>query len=224
MLCISSRREMLGRTVGGPGLHDTRHTDAGRRGHRLRPDHADDDVTCHHGDQLPIADHLGDVGQRGVGADPRDVGMDDGARTFVVTEQAVAREALRQPRCLAGDVVVHVGEPKLLEPARGSGTEISLVVEAVDDDRPGRVETLESSLDLIERKVHRAGDVLLDERLRGQHVDELCALGDELTNLLGADGSRHPISLPGYGQKIRRRSPLAEGSRQFGPAHLRAAR
>jgi len=49
-------------------------------------------------------------------------------------------EVVGEPIHLPGDVVVHVGEPECLEPARGSWAEVSERVPAVHDHRAGPVE------------------------------------------------------------------------------------
>ena len=71
-----------------------------------------------------------------VSAAGRDVSPCDRPRRPRRHLRPLARQPERAPVLLAGDVVVHAVEPESLEPHRGSWAEVSLVVVAVDDDRP----------------------------------------------------------------------------------------
>ena len=84
-----------------------------------------------------------------------------GGRLRVVT---LDRQFVGQPVDLARDVVVDLGEPECVEPARGSCAEVSERVPAVDDHGPLAVEHARGRrIELLERKVHRARQVVKDE-------------------------------------------------------------
>jgi hypothetical protein len=73
-------------------------------------------------------------------------------------------------------VVVDVLEAERVEPARGSWADVSESVPAVDDDRLGMVQRGGAvGVKPLERKVDRAGKVLLGELRLGEHLDELRA-------------------------------------------------
>lgn len=101
---------------------------------------------------------------------------------------ALGRQAGGQPVELTGHVVVDLGEPKALEPPRGSWAEVSGRVPAVHDDGPAWVERPSGlGLELAEGQVDRTREVVFLELFRGQDVDHLGALLHKILNLLPAD-------------------------------------
>ena len=101
---------------------------------------------------------------------------------------AHAARASGQPVQDPGHVVVDLGEPKALEPTRGSWAEVSGRVPAVHDDGPARVErTPGLGLDPAQGQVDRPGKVVVLVLLGGQHVHHLSAPGHQLLDLLAAD-------------------------------------
>jgi hypothetical protein len=101
---------------------------------------------------------------------------------------ALGRQAGGQPVEFSVRVVVDLGEPKALEPPRGSWAEVSGRVPAVHDDGPAWVERPSGlGLELAEGQVDRAREVVFLELFRGQDVDHLGALLHEILNLLPAD-------------------------------------
>src|SRR5262249_27387847 len=81
------------------------------------------------------------------------------------------------PVRLAGDVVVYASEVHRFEPPRGSWAHVSLVVVAVDDDRPLPVERRgRGAGERLQRHVDRARKVLVLELVRREHLEELGTL------------------------------------------------
>ena len=99
---------------------------------------------------LLVDDHteppLGDVAapfefvDRGVGRAGGRVGACDVSGPFLVGSFALHGHALRDPVLLSSCVRVDRAEPEGFEPHRGSWAQVSLMVVAVDDDRPACVE------------------------------------------------------------------------------------
>src|SRR5215218_3702396 len=157
--------QLLDRHVGaeraGPGPHDPLDRLVLAPPELLRPQQAKDDplvVHDHAGipaggpDSLPnLADRLVKQTRRGIS--PGDL---TGPRPAGVP--TLGRQASGQPVQLTGHVVVDLGEPKALEPPRGSWTEVSGRVPAVHDDGPARVERPPGlGLDLAEGRLIAPG-------------------------------------------------------------------
>ncbi len=90
-----------------------------------------------------------------------------------VTDMTFCRQAEHRPGRTAPDQVGHVREPKLFEPARGSGTQVSMLIEAVDDHRAGTVDVGDRrSIQRLQRQAHGARQVLLDEDRVRQNIEQ----------------------------------------------------
>src|SRR5581483_7155567 len=86
-------------------------------------------------------------------------------------------------------------EAERFEPPRGSRAHVSLVVVAVDDDRPVAVElTRPLPFQLLEGDVDCAREVLFFVFVVREHFDELRSIGDELLNVIAVDWRRHQSS------------------------------
>src|SRR5207248_4703008 len=72
------------------------------------------------------------------------------------------------PVGLAGGVVVDAGKAEAVEPRRGSWAHVSLIVVAVDDHRPRRIELPRSvGVEQLQRNIDRAREVLVRVLVRG---------------------------------------------------------
>jgi hypothetical protein len=71
------------------------------------------------------------------------------------------RKAENGPSGTPADQVVDVGEAKMIEPARGSGAQISMLVEAIDNVCPAAIEVCDRRLrQRLQRQRDRAGKML----------------------------------------------------------------
>ena len=124
-----------------------------------------------------LADATANFGQVVREETGRDVSPREITSRRLLGEPSLAGQAERAPVALAVRVLVDLLEPHRVEPPRGSWAQVSLIVVAVDDDRPTAVE-LQSRLavQLLERDIDSAGDVLLFVLLARKHFDELRAL------------------------------------------------
>ena len=59
-----------------------------------------------------------------------------------VTDLSLRWQTEHRPRRPTPDQVVHRFETKMIEPTRGSGAEVSMLIEAVDDHRLGPIQNL----------------------------------------------------------------------------------
>jgi hypothetical protein len=110
---------------------------------------------------------------------------------------SLARQAAGEPVLLAGDVVVYVPEAKRLEPARGSRTEVSYRVPAVDDHGPVAVQARDGlGVELLERHADRSSKMLLAVLVLGQDLEQVSAVRMQLLNLLCLNRSSHRLSFP----------------------------
>src|SRR5207245_7571700 len=114
------------------------------------------------------------------------------ARSRAVGTLAFGWQSGRLPVELPCLVLVDPLEPHALEPPRGSRTQISGAVPAVDDDRSASVELRAClGLDLSKWHVDGAGDVLLSVFLGRKDIHELCALRQQPLDLRPVDRLRH---------------------------------
>ena len=60
-----------------------------------------------------------------------------------VTDLSLRWQTKHGPRRTAANQVIHHFETKMIEPTRGSGAEVSMLIEAVDDYRPQPVENFD---------------------------------------------------------------------------------
>src|SRR5215211_8369266 len=90
------------------------------------------------------------------------------------SQPAFPGEPTREPVRLAGHVVVDPLEAQTFEPPRGPRTHVSLVVVAVDDNRPISLKPSGRLLvQLLERAADGSGKVLVLVLLAQQHIYEL---------------------------------------------------
>ena len=83
-----------------------------------------------------------DVGDRGVHTDRgHHLGVLGDAPT--VTDRALRGQPLRGPRGATADQVVDLFEPELSEPTRGPSAEVSMLIEAVQEQRRGALERVD---------------------------------------------------------------------------------
>src|SRR5262249_22967759 len=127
-----------------------------------------------------------------VEATGRDVAVEMRADPGVAAASAFERQSGRAPVGFAGDVVVNLSEAYALEPPRGSWAQVSLIVVAVDDHRPLAVELSGGlAVELFERDVDRSGQVFLFELGDRQHLDQLCARGEETLHVVSVNRCWH---------------------------------
>lgn len=111
---------------------------------------------------------------------------------------ALYRQTVCEPVFLARDIVGDLGETELLEPPRGSGAEISLIVVAVDEHRPFAVElTLSTLVELPQGDTDRPGEVYLPELRLLENLDDLRTSSDQIVGLTTFDEGGHTRELPG---------------------------
>jgi hypothetical protein len=127
--------------------------------------------------------------KRVVQAAGRNVGADVRACTCIASLRAFERQPGACPVGLSRDVVVDPLEAGALEPRRGPRAQVSLVVVAVGDHRPGAVErSRRLAVELLERDVERARQVLVLVLGDRQHLDQLRPLlGDQPLQLVPVD-------------------------------------
>src|ERR1700683_3478175 len=130
----------------------------------------------------------------------------------------VGGQARSHPVRDARPVVVHLGEPERLEPARGSWAEVSSKIGAVHHDRPTGIELpARLGFDLPERQVDRAGQVVLAILAGRQHVDDLGTLLYEPAHSVPVDRTHH-CYLRSPGTALVHDPTLRAGSRPAGGA------
>src|SRR5205814_5002001 len=109
-----------------------------------------------------------------------------------------------QPVHLSGRVVVDVVEAELLEPRRGPGAVVSLVVVAVDDDRAVAVQARgRGGGELLEGQVEGAQQVPLLVVARRQYLHQLRARRHQFLDLFAIRRPRHQAALPTTGRTSR---------------------
>jgi hypothetical protein len=173
-------------------LHDLCHRLAVCRRQHVRVRYAEDDAVVVHDDaHVPGAEPTLETVGRLVGSGRRRVGVDTVADRVAARCTPHARQARREPIHLAGGVVVDLPEAEALEPARGSGAQVSQGVGAVDDHRAVASEPIGLGREIGERDVDRARDVLPFVGTRLEDVDELSAVPDKRSNTVSIEGCRH---------------------------------
>jgi hypothetical protein len=104
----------------------------------------------------------------------------------------LGRKPCRQPVELAAHVVVHLMEPKALEPPRGSWAQVSGRVPAVDEYRPNRIERPPGlRLEASKWQTDGSRKMVLLELLSGQYLHHLRPLSHEALNVRTIDLLRH---------------------------------
>jgi hypothetical protein len=95
---------------------------------------------------------------------------------------------------------MHAAEADAFEPRRGSRAEVSLIVVAVDDHRPARIERRRRlDVERLQREVERTREVLVVETVRRQNLDELgIFVAAKELELIAVDWCRHLASLIGF--------------------------
>jgi len=106
------------------------------------------------------------------------------------------RQTIGHPVELAGDVIGNIPETKAFEPRRGPRAQVSLIVEAVDNYRAVSLEKLHRpfSIQLSQRNVDRAREVLFLVLSVTQHFNELTSLLEQTLDLFSIHRSRHDIT------------------------------
>lgn len=109
-----------------------------------------------------------------------------------VGQRTFQGEPACRPVRLACDIVEDLSEAQALEPPRGPGAKVSLMVGAVDDDGPVSVEAGGClAAELLQRDVYRSLDVLFTVLPFREDFHELCALREEPLNVVSSDDGRH---------------------------------
>lgn len=99
-----------------------------------------------------------------------------GVRTF-------GRKAGCHPIQLSRPVLVNLAKPPTFEPRRGSWSQISTGVPAVDNHRLAGVEGARVLFETPQRKANRTWQVVFYVLLGRKHLDEPGSLADQLLNL-----------------------------------------
>jgi len=142
------------------------------------------------------ADEQRDVADALVEAARRHVALRDVRDAASAGVGALARQPGGEPVGASGLIAIDVREAEADEPRRGPCAQVSLVVVAVDDDRPAAIEALGSlAAQGFQRQVDRAREVLGLELLRRHDVDELRPLRDELLGVVAVDHGEHVLPL-----------------------------
>jgi hypothetical protein len=143
-----------------------------------------------------VADHGGGVLERSlldkVADRCRDVDGDGGCQvgpdSTAVTDVSLGGQAENRPTGPPADQIVDPRETELIETARGSGTEVSMLIEAIDDHRPRPIELLDCvGIEGLEGQAHRAREVLLDEDRVRQDVHHQRAVVHQLAGPVDID-------------------------------------
>ena len=114
-----------------------------------------------------------------------------------ITDLAFCGKAQHRPRGPAADEVVHLGETQLIEPTRGTGAEVSMLIEAVDDERPRAIQTSDTVCrHSFQRRRHSTREMLLGEDRFGQHIDELSAALHQSLGTVNINSLRHCPPVP----------------------------
>src|SRR6266403_1517404 len=125
----------------------------------------------------------------------RNVAPRDIRHTRNVCLLAFARQPGSEPVRLAGLIAIDIHESETCEPRRGPCAHVSLVVVAVDDEGPTRVESLGGfTVEGFQRNVDRSGEVFGLVFFRSQDVNELSPLLNEVLGAVPVDNSRHDSS------------------------------
>jgi hypothetical protein len=168
------------------------------RADRLPAEETRDDAFVVRDDaDLPlVSDAFDDVRDEFVRSARGNVRPCDRSDTRAAVRASFERQPERTPVGLAGRVVVDAREADVFEPPRGSRTEVSLVVVAVDDHRSLRIELRRrGSVERLEWKVQRTGQVLVFEVVFREHLDDLRVLvAAEPLNLVVVDPYWHGVS------------------------------
>ena len=158
---------------------------------------------------LPAHDHAGipsggnspvsDLAEPLAGRAHRHIPPHHIGKARVLRVRTLGRQACSHPVLLSRPVVVHLGEPEGLEPARGSRAEVSTRVRAVHDDRPAGIERPGGlGLDPAQREVDRSGQVVFAVFPGRQHVDDLGTPLHQAANSLAIDVLGHRcLLIPG---------------------------
>ena len=105
---------------------------------------------------------------------------------------SLGTESGGEPVRLAAGIIKHAGETKSLEPRRGPGAEVSLVIPAIDDDRMVGHQTRDDfTRQHLQRYVNGAGDVLFGVLLLGQDFHECCACLNQSLQVISFNGRDH---------------------------------
>ena len=173
--------------------HDPFHGRVSREGTSRWVNGSDEHAVMHDGDRKALGTQLNDVGDRRVQRDAGRVGQVV-ADPAAITDGSFGGQSERCPRRPPADEVVDLREPQLIEPTRGSGAEVSMLIEAVDQQRLVPLETLHlRCLERLQRQADGAGEMLLLKDGRRQHVDERRVLAKQAlrahrVDALGHDG------------------------------------
>jgi hypothetical protein len=113
------------------------------------------------------------------------------AGAWVPSVSAFGRQSGGHPVKLSGAVLVHVAKPQAVEPRRGSWSQVSTGVPAVDDHDLAGVEGARVLFQSPQRKADRTWKVILGVLLGWKYFDEPCSFTHQLLNLLAIDSRRH---------------------------------
>jgi glucose 1-dehydrogenase len=197
--CLQVLRQLPGAHVrpkrDGVRPHDQLH--AGVRSGISAPalDQAKDDTLIIHDDAYVRAALAQPIPHRPDGfVDParRNVPLGDVGHPGRAGLRAFAGKARCEPVGLPRLIPVDLPEPERLEPRRGPCAHVSLVVMAIDDDGPCRIEPAYRFVtERLQRAADRAGNVLGRVFLCRKHVDELRPRADHLSDPVPVDLLRH---------------------------------
>jgi hypothetical protein len=155
-----ARPELFDRQAGAHGrrrlLHQLTYRPSRAVGDIIGSHDTEHDTTIHdNGERTPVESPL-NLLRRRVDRAREDVTVGDRPDPRLVRPPALGRLTGGDPIDLASGVVEDLLEPELLEPARGSCAQVSKLIPAVHDDRPGRVERLPgSATEVAQRDAHR---------------------------------------------------------------------
>jgi hypothetical protein len=157
-----------------------------------------DALLIHHNADGIRTEHRADVARRRVGEARGRRRGEHLARDVPERTCSLHREATLTPLRLAPGEIEHAGEAERFEPPRGSRTEVSEVIVAVNDDRTIVVDPVDRfRRQLLQRDVVGAGKVLLDVLLARKDLEEeSIVLADEPPCFIDTDIGWHPREVP----------------------------